>query len=209
MEMKTKIEISLFKKIHFRKIVLWFFLLLIGLFLSYLLVSVFVYSPQYVYRVLVWQESDAFDWLKFPSHPLKATKNPTIFEVDLDPQVPQLFATIAHSDNWDFYLTENQTQSFLVLKDGILVYENYFNDTNRETMLTSFSMAKSFTSALIGIAIQDGYIHSVDEPITDYLPELSDRDKRFSNITIRDLLLMSSGLEYKEMRFPGLNSDDP
>lgn len=209
MAMKTKTEISFFKKIHFIKIILWFFLLLIGIFLSYLLVSVFVYSPQYVYRVLVWQESDAFDWLKFPSHPLKAAKTPYIFETKLDPQIPQIFAAIAQTDNWESYLTENHTQSFIVLKDGVLVYENYFNDTNRGTMLTSFSMAKSFTSALIGIAIQDGYIHSVDEPITNYLPELSDRDKRFSNITIRDLLLMSSGLEYKEMRFPGLNSDDP
>lgn len=70
-------------------------------------------------------------------------------------------------------------------------------------------MAKSFTSALVGIAIDEGYIHSVSDPITDYLPELASRDSRFEMITIRDLLLMSSGLEYKELRFLLLNGDDP
>jgi CubicO group peptidase (beta-lactamase class C family) len=76
-------------------------------------------------------------------------------------------------------------------------------------MVTSFSMAKSFTSALIGIAIHEGYINNVDDPITTYLPELAERDARFHDITIRDLLLMASGLEYKEFRAFLLNGDDP
>ena len=58
-------------------------------------------------------------------------------------------------------------------------------------------MAKSFTSALIGEAVQDGYIKSVDDPITNYLPELAQRDPRFKAITIRNLLMMSSGLTIK------------
>ncbi len=64
----------------------------------------------------------------------------------------------------------------------------------------------SFTSALIGIAISEGYIQSVDDSITDYLPELLDRDPAFANITIRDLLMMSSGIKYTE--FPFVNGDD-
>lgn len=70
-------------------------------------------------------------------------------------------------------------------------------------------MAKSFTSALIGIAIEESHIRSVNDPITVYLPELAECDPRFEDITVRDLLLMASGLEYEEFRFPGLNSDDP
>jgi len=61
---------------------------------------------------------------------------------------------------------------------------------------------------LIGIAIQEGYIKSVDDSITTYLPELAKRDPRFNEIKIRDLLLMSSGLEYKEFRPLLFNSDD-
>jgi CubicO group peptidase (beta-lactamase class C family) len=65
-------------------------------------------------------------------------------------------------------------------------------------MVTSFSVAKSFDSALIGIAIDEGHIRSVDHPITDYLPELLERSPRFERITIRDLLLMADG-----SRLPG------
>jgi CubicO group peptidase (beta-lactamase class C family) len=106
--------------------------------------------------------------------------------------------------------------SFVSLPGGIRlcsigrnIRNTVFNDTQRDTIVESFSVAKSFTSALVGIAIDEGYIDSVDDPITDYLPELAIRDPRFENITIRDLLLMSSGLEYKEFRLPGLNGDDP
>ena len=95
-----------------------------------------------------------------------------------------------------------------MIQDGSIRYENYFNGTQRDTMVTSFSVAKSFTSALIGIAIDEGYIKSLDEPITTYLPELAKRDPRFNEITIRHLLLMSSGLEYVEFRPLLFNSDD-
>jgi CubicO group peptidase (beta-lactamase class C family) len=95
-----------------------------------------------------------------------------------------------------------------VIRDGTVIYENYFNNTQRDSIVTSFSGAKSFTSALIGIAIQEGYIKSVNDSITTYLPELAKRDPRFNEIKIRDLLLMSSGLEYKEFRPLLFNSDD-
>jgi CubicO group peptidase (beta-lactamase class C family) len=69
-------------------------------------------------------------------------------------------------------------------------------------------VAKSFTTALIGIAIEEEYIGSVDDPITDYLPELAERDQRFGEITIRDLMMMAAGLEYQDMRPALLNGDD-
>jgi CubicO group peptidase (beta-lactamase class C family) len=76
-------------------------------------------------------------------------------------------------------------------------------------MVTSFSVAKSFVSTLIGFAIQDGYIGSIDDPITRYLPELDQRDPSFEAITIRHLLRMASGLDYQAFRPLLLNSDDP
>ena len=120
----------------------------------------------------------------------------------------ELFGQLSGAEDWNAFLEKNQTQAFIVIQDGDIRYENYFNDTQRDSMVTSFSMAKSFTSALIGIAIQEGYIHSVDDPITDYLPELAERDPRFQEITIRHLLLMASGLEYQEFRPLLFNSDD-
>jgi CubicO group peptidase (beta-lactamase class C family) len=65
----------------------------------------------------------------------------------------------------------------------------------------SFSAAKSFVSALVGIAINDGSIKNVNQPITDFIPELKTNDLRFSKITIEHLLNMRSGILFKESYF--------
>jgi len=170
--------------------------------------ALIIYPPEYVYRTLFWQASDVFDWQKFPDHPLHAAPTPFLFDVKEDPRVEEVFQQLSGARNWNSFLEANHTQAFIVIKDGTVVYENYFNNTQRDSIVTSFSGAKSFTSALIGIAIQEGYIKSVDDSITTYLPELAKRDPRFNEIKIRDLLLMSSGLEYQEFRPLLFNSDD-
>jgi CubicO group peptidase (beta-lactamase class C family) len=168
-----------------------------------------VYPPVYVYRVLVWQESDSSDWRKFPAHPLTAAPLPLHLDVAPDPRIAQLFRDISDADDWERFLAAQHTQAFIVIQDGTILYEQYFNQTQRDSVVTSFSVAKSFTSALIGFAIPDGAIHSVDDPITVYLPELAQRDPGFRAITIRHLLLMASGLEYQAFRPLLLNGDDP
>ena len=168
-----------------------------------------VYPAEYVFRVLAWGQSDAFDWQKFPSHRLAGAAEPFEFETREDPIVPAELAGLAGVDDWHRFLADNQTQAFLVIRDGRIVYQGYFNGTRPDTMLTSFSVAKSFTSALVGIAIQEGAIGSADDSICDYLPELATRDPRFGAITIKDLLRMASGLEYQEMRVMILAGDDP
>jgi len=159
-----------------------------------------VYSLTYVYRVLVWRDSDAFDWQKFPNHPLSASPTPHHFASSPDLRVEALLTQLSGTKDWDSFMETNGTQAFIVIQDGKILYENYYNDTQRDSIVTSFSVAKSFDSALIGKAIEEGYINSVDDPITTYIPELAERDPKFNEITIRHLLLMASGLEYIEMR---------
>ena len=96
------------------------------------------------------------------------------------------------------FLIRSNTTSFLVIKNDVVIYENYFNGYKRDSIVTSFSTAKSFDSTLVGIAIDEGKIGSGHDPITKYLPELARRDPRFAQITIQDLLLMSSGMRYNE-----------
>src|SRR5215207_5377344 len=182
--------------------------ILMGVIALVLVIAMLVYPPEYVYRAMVWQESDAFDWQKFPFHPLNAAPIAYHFNTAPDSRVEELFAQLSGADDWNSFLEANETQAFIVIQDGTIVYENYFNNTQRDSIVTSFSVAKSFDSALIGIAIEEGYIKSVDDPIAVYLPELGERDPRFNEITIRHLLLMASGLEYKEFRPLLLNSDD-
>ena len=181
---------------------------IISMILLWVVGAILIYTPVYVFRTLAWMESDAFDWQKFPFHPLKAPVTAFHFENAPDPRAADLLKQLSGAEDWDSFLEVNQTQSFIVIHDGAVIYEKYFNDTQRDSMVTSFSVAKSYTSALIGIAIDEGYIQSVNDPITNYLPELAERDARFKEITIQNLLRMASGLEYQEFRSLLFNSDD-
>lgn len=88
--------------------------------------------------------------------------------------------------------------ALLVAQRGRIVYERYFNGYDASSVATSFSMAKSVVSLLVGIAIDEGRIAGVDEPVTRYLPELLANDPRFARITLRHLLSMRSGIAFDE-----------
>lgn len=94
------------------------------------------------------------------------------------------------------FLAETSTSAFMVLKDGAVVFERYFHGNHDSALNAGFSMTKSFMSALIGIAIDEGYIGSVDDWVTKYVPELA--TPAFDGVTIKHLLQMSSGLAFNE-----------
>lgn len=83
--------------------------------------------------------------------------------------------------------------ALLLLKNGSIAYEQYWDDHGPEAYSNSFSVAKSVISLLVGIAIQQGHINSLDDPIGRYLPHYQG-----APTTIRHLLMMSSGLEWDE-----------
>lgn len=95
-------------------------------------------------------------------------------------------------------LSARGTVALLVARQGRLVYERYFDGYSADSVMTSFSIAKSVVAVLLGIAVDDGHIGSVDEPVTRYLPELLAKDPRFERITLRHLLLMRSGIAFDE-----------
>jgi CubicO group peptidase (beta-lactamase class C family) len=99
------------------------------------------------------------------------------------------------------FFADTGTIAFLVIRDDALLYEKYFNGYDRRSTQTSFSIAKSFVSALVGIAIQEGCIGNADDPITKYIPEL--KGPGMEKITIRHLLTMSSGLKFSGERSGG------
>ncbi len=145
-------------------------------------------------------DSSVADYKIFPSHALYPSKIPTRLKTKLNPTwIENKFNQINfYSDrpigNLEQFLKRTQTTSFIVILDGKIVYEKYFNGFNQESIMPAFSMTKSFLSALVGIAINRKQIHSIDDPITKYLPELLLQDKHFAKIKIKDLLQMSAGL---------------
>lgn len=89
-----------------------------------------------------------------------------------------------------------ETTAFLVFVHDTLRYERYSMGYTDTTHSNSFSMAKSFLSVAIGIAVREGYIRSLDQPVSDFLPEFADGLN--SHLTIRHLLQMSSGIPFGE-----------
>lgn len=119
--------------------------------------------------------------------------------------------------------TYQNVHSLLVVKDGKLVFEEYFRgytwdyadeqhrgdlvDFDRDTTHNLASVTKSFTSALIGIAIDQGFIRGVEETVFSFFPEHADlKDERKDRITLEHLLTMRSGLEWNEMELPYSNN---
>jgi CubicO group peptidase (beta-lactamase class C family) len=98
-----------------------------------------------------------------------------------------------------------KTTGFLVIKDGKIVQERYFAGASETSPLTSMSVAKSFTSTLVGLALADGRIKSLDDPITDYVGEL--RGSGYDGVPIAAILQMSSGVKFTERYVAGRYSD--
>ncbi len=94
------------------------------------------------------------------------------------------------------FYERSYTNALLVMKDGRIVSETYRNLTGPATRFISFSMAKSLTSLLIGLALEDGYIHSLDDQIVAYVPEL--KGSGYDGVTVRQALQMRSGVGWDE-----------
>ena len=89
-----------------------------------------------------------------------------------------------------------ETTALLVIQNDSILFEQYFDGYDAQTLSNSFSIAKSFTGLLIGCALKDGYIKSLDQTVGSFIPEF--KAEPYASITIRHLLMMSSGLDFKE-----------
>lgn len=156
-------------------------------------------------RAIVWMDADVADYQRFPWRMMDASEDPLLLRASATEVPSTLDGTVPGGDLASF-LERSQTAAFIVLRDDRLLYEGYFNGYEAASTVTSFSVAKSYISTLVGIALSDGSIDSIDDPVTAYVPELLDRDHHFSRITIRHLLTMSSGLRWNEQGLPW--SDD-
>ncbi len=88
------------------------------------------------------------------------------------------------------------TAAFVIVQNGELLYERYWDGHDAKTYSASFSMAKSILSLLVGIALEEGKIRNLDQAVADFIPEFKDKTK--SEITLRHLLTMTSGLAWDE-----------
>jgi CubicO group peptidase (beta-lactamase class C family) len=106
------------------------------------------------------------------------------------------YAYQGHTFTPQQFLERTYTNALLIMKDGRIVSEIYRNNTDQTTRFIAFSMTKSVTSVLIGCAVAEKRIASIDDPITKYLPELE--AGAYKGVTIRQVLQMRSGVDYEE-----------
>jgi len=84
----------------------------------------------------------------------------------------------------------------VVIKDGAIVFEKYYRGNTEKSRVISWSVAKSFISALLGLAVNEGFIRSISQPVTDYVPQL--RGTGYDGVSIKDVMNMSSGIRFNE-----------
>ncbi len=157
-----------------------------------------IQSPTYAWRILRYGESDTQDYKIFPERLILSGDTYSLLprgDQSTPYEVEYPYDGGTRKETLDGLISRTDTKAFLIVKDDQLIFETYLNSSKSE-INTSFSSAKSFNSALIGAAIADGYIDSVNDPVIKYIPEIKGRG--LDTLTIRDLLLMNSGIRYAE-----------
>ncbi|MEM7217420.1 MAG: serine hydrolase [Pseudomonadota bacterium] len=161
--------------------------------------------------ILFWPEAVQIEGYRtiaqqFPTRRVAASAEPLPLPAANDPldprsiRFPAFDAEISLHD----WLTRDRVVGAIVVHRGEVLHESYRFGNTAESPWISFSVAKSLTSMLIGAAIRDGYIASVDDPVADYLPLL--RSSGYRDATIEDVLRMASGVAWDENYFDP-NSD--
>lgn len=132
----------------------------------------------------------------FSSASMPASSTPYFFPEGETYALPEEFDMLGNTSSTAKLLEETRTSSLVVLKDGRLVFENYWLTGAVDVPWMSWSMSKSMISYLLGVAVKEGLISSILDPITEYVPSLL--GSAYDNVPIRDVLEMSSGVRWLE-----------
>jgi CubicO group peptidase (beta-lactamase class C family) len=143
------------------------------------------------YRVENFRDMDRV----FPSRPVARSGPVWEFDRDLRP-LPDTYAFAGGEHDLGAFLDRTETTGLLVVHEGAITHEEYRMGADETSPFTSWSMAKSVISALIGIALEEGHIASIRDPIGAYVPELD--GTAYGAVPIKDALTMSSGIAFDE-----------
>ncbi|ERJ60673.1 serine hydrolase domain-containing protein [Sphingobacterium paucimobilis] len=149
------------------------------------------------YGRFVWYNfADLNDYKIFPTRELKASDDPFVF-YHADVETKPTGTTYKDKElSFENFLKETKSVAFLIIRNDSILYERYLDKYEEASIVPSFSMAKSVTSMLVGCAIQDGLIGSVQDPVSRYLPEMA--KSGFDKVKIAHVLQMTSGIKFNE-----------
>jgi len=150
------------------------------------------FTPQFAHlrNFAIWGKHTIHDYKTHPTRLVASGGAPQYWPLDSN------FNKGVIADSLLKIMDSNDTHAFLVFQDGKLLYEKYWDGYTPKTLSGSFSAAKSIISLLIGIALDEGKIKSLEEPVGNYVPHF--KEAGLEKVRIKDLLTMSSGTNYKE-----------
>ncbi|RFC55543.1 serine hydrolase domain-containing protein [Brumimicrobium aurantiacum] len=140
----------------------------------------------------------------FPSKTVVKSDQPFVFPQIENIDLPKHFTHDDIQYSTDKYLDSSTTQGLLVIQNDTIQYENYWRGQKEDVRHISWSMSKSYISALLGIAMEEGFIQSIDQTVEEYLPEL--KGSGYEGVKIKDVLEMSTGIGFDET-YSDPNSD--
>ncbi|MCW3463307.1 serine hydrolase domain-containing protein [Chitinophaga nivalis] len=168
-----------------------------------------MHTLQYLSRCLFYNVPAIDDYRHFPAAPVCRHNSPVLHfaaahDNSIGQQVQWTYRGQPQYGALQPLLQHTGTTACIVMQHQKILLETYLNGYDRHSINTSFSIAKSMTSALIGIALEAGHIHSIHDPVARYIPAFGSHGR--DTVTIAHLLQMCSGLRYREGVMPW--SDD-
>lgn len=176
-----------------------------GLLMTATAAIVIACSNTYVGRYIRWNLPDVYDLTKFPSVAIRHEGESRQFVEAHDRTLTDM--NVTHEGvvvPLKVLLSQSKTRAFIVLRNDTIIAENYPIGDTHETLFKSYSMTKSLLSLLIGIAIEEKKISSVNDPIGNYIKNLS---PNISRLTIKECLHQTTRIRYNESYWPW--SDEP
>lgn len=163
-------------------------LFIVGIVLGVLLLA-YLMLPDYAQRALIYQNVGIEDYPIFENRTISAGPEQ---EWTVDP----LEANLKLDEETLTKFEEFEPVAYLIIKNGKIIFEQYWEEYGPESLSNSFSMAKSIVGLLVGAAVDDGFIKSIEQPVSDYIPEFGNEKNK--ELKIIDVLTMSSGLNWDE-----------
>lgn len=153
----------------------------------------------HVGRFFYYNFANLDDYRKFPANTVKKGSETYFFpraDEDWIPRLPQKYDPEGDYRDLDHFMEKKKTVAFIVIQEDTIRCERYYNGYSQDDIVSSFSISKSFLSALVGIAIRDGYIDSTGQKVSDFLDGFKHRE--IGEITLDHLMNMRSGIRYAE-----------
>jgi CubicO group peptidase (beta-lactamase class C family) len=172
--------------------------------LAILVLAIVLYSPSiyklYKLATLYNEKSIAKNFISInkifdTSNPISASEKPFVFEKE-DFELPDSYEFEGEQLNLLEGLDHFHTDGLIILHDGKMIFEKYWNGNTKDSKHIAFSVSKSYLSALFGIAIEEGLIKSIDDNVSVYLDDFEGTG--YEDVKIKNLLQMSSGIEFNE-----------